>query len=95
MKKKALSLALALAMCLGLNVPAFAAAPLDQATGKDMLKTFTLMRNGTVDETAGAFVDKSATYYSIVIGDPEVYGEPTKIEYAVFDEEDSWRITNT
>ena len=49
MKKKALSLALALAMCLGLNVPAFAAAPLDQATGKDMLKTFTLMRNGTVD----------------------------------------------
>ncbi len=95
MKKKALSLALALAMCLGLNVPAFAAAPLDQATGKDMLKTFTLMRNGTVDETAGAFVDKSATYYSIVIGDPEVYGEPTKIEYAVFDEEDSWTITNT
>ena len=95
MKKKALSLALALAMCLGLTVPAFAAVPLDQAAGKDMMKTFTLMRNGTVDETAGAFIEKSVVDYSVVIGDLEYYGEPTKIEYAVFDEDDSWTITNT
>lgn len=49
MKKKLLSLALALALCLGLTIPAFA-KDLEEASEQDILSTFTIHRNNSVDE---------------------------------------------
>ena len=57
MKKKMLSFALALAMCLCLTVPA-SAKDYQEATPDDISETFTIMRNGTVDEKSGAYLSE-------------------------------------
>ena len=90
MKKKALSLALALVMCLSLTVPAFA-APLSQASAEDILKNFSIMRNGTVDEKTAAFhADRTVTMLSLQ--DEEA---KTEVPYSLISKDDSWTITHT
>lgn len=88
MKKRFLSAALALAMCLGLAVPAFA-VDIEDATREDIKNAFTIVRNGTVDETKRVYTSgKRVPLNSYAEG----WGY---VAYEVFDKNDSWTITNT
>lgn len=89
MKKRFLSAALALAMCLGLAVPAFAVDVKD-ASQEDILGAFTIQRNGSVNELEGRY-RASEPIAVDDIGD----GTPGNIYYHVFGQGDSWTITNT
>ena len=90
MKKNLLSLALALVICLGLTVPVFATDWKEAALG-DISGTFTIMRNGTVDEKSGIYLsEKKAYILNWFEGD-----DKTEINYAVVAPTDTWVIGNT
>lgn len=94
MRKKTLSLALALAMCLGLTVPAFA-TDWQEATPEEISGTFTVLRNGTVDEkTRTGLTEKTAYITNWFEGDGAEI-DKTEINYAVVAPTDSWTIGNT
>ena len=88
MKKRFSALFLALAMCLGLAVPAFAVDVKD-ASQEDILGAFTIQRNGSVNELEGRY-RASEPIAVDDIGD----GTPGDIYYHVFGQGDSWTITN-
>ena len=88
MKRRLLSAALVLALCAGLCVPALA-MDIKNATREDVKSTYTILRNGTVDETKGTYASgKRAWLDSYAQGAGYVV-------YHVYDENDSWTITNT
>lgn len=89
MKKKLLSLTLALALCLGLTVPVFAKDVID-ATKQDILNTFTICRNGSMDETEGDYL-VDAPFKLLGIEDKAIEKEG----YYVISKDDIWTITNT
>ena len=87
MKKKLLSLALTLSLCLRLTVPVFA-KDWQEATPDDVLGTFTIMRNGTVDEKSGTYLSEEKAHIQSWRGE-------TEINYAVVAPTDTWDIGNT
>ncbi|MCI8677675.1 MAG: S-layer homology domain-containing protein [Lawsonibacter sp.] len=87
MKKKLLSLALTLSLCLSLTVPVFA-KDWQEATPDDVLGTFTIMRNGTVDEKSGTYLSEEKAHIQSWRGE-------TEINYAVVAPTDTWDIGNT
>lgn len=91
MKKRFLSVLMALALCMGLTAPAFA-VNIQYATQEDIRSTFTILRNGMVDETKGVYTSSKTAllnlYSNGTIRDVET-------PYEVYDETDSWTITNT
>lgn len=89
MKKRLLPMFLALALCVGLCAPkAFADRLI--ASEEDITSTFTIMRNGTIDELEGRYRCEQP-----ILVDDDGSGEPAEIYYEVFDRNDSWTITNT
>lgn len=91
MKKKMLSFALALAMCLSLTVPA-SAKDSQEATPDDISETFTIMRNGTVDEKSGAYLSEKITHLHDFLDEENAEKE---VHYAVVAPTDTWTIGNT
>ena len=89
MKKRFSALFLALAMCLGLAVPAFAVDVKD-ASQEDILGAFTIQRNGSVNELEGRYRASEP-----IAVDDTGDGTPGDIYYHVFGQGDSWTITNT
>ncbi|WP_251318308.1 S-layer homology domain-containing protein [Flintibacter muris] len=91
MKKKLLSLALALALCLGLTIPAFA-KDLEEASEQDILSTFTIHRNNSVDEKEETYQLSVSAQVLNAMAEEETPGEKF---YNAISKSDSWTITNT
>lgn len=95
MRKRLLPLTLALALCLGLTVPAFA-KDLKDATEQDILNTFTIYRNGSVDEKKGSYAVDTLFQY---VNEWELYGDEDvtvyEENYSVISTNDTFTITNT
>ncbi len=89
MKKRLLAMFLALALCVGLCVPAYA-VDVKNAAQEDIKSTFTILRNGTIDETQGRYRSSQP-----ILVDDNSDGVMEEIYYEVFDRTDSWTITNT
>ena len=87
MKKRFLAILPALALCLGLAAPAFA-VDAGNATQKDTESTFTILRNGKVDETTRVYASSKKVPILTVDG-------VVDMACLVFDDNDSWTITNT
>lgn len=92
MKKKLLSLTLALTLCLGLTVPVFAKDVKD-ATKQDILNTFTIYRNGSVNEMEGDYLVD--TPFKLLLGLDPRDKVIEKEGYRAISKDDSWTITNT
>lgn len=89
MKERLLPMFLALALCVGLCVPAYA-VDVKNAAQEDIKSTFTILRNGTIDETQGRYRSSQP-----ILVDDNSDGVMEEIHYEVFDRTDSWTITNT
>lgn len=88
MKKRLLSLALALAMCLSLTAPALAGSP---PTEEEAKTYFSLTRNGE-DELADKFLTgKKVTLVNELTSPAESWED----YYRVISASDSWKITHT
>lgn len=87
MKKRLLAMFLALALCMGLCVPALAVEA-EHAEEEDIKSTFTILRNGTINELEGRYQTKALFAPSYGAGAREV-------DCQVFGQGDSWTITNT
>ena len=90
MKRKLISLALALVLCLSLSLPAFAVPD----SVEELLENISLVRNGAYDEESTPFA--SGKTVPMMSYDYET-GESTTIdvEYSVFSKGDSWTLTHT
>ena len=90
MKRKLISLALALVLCLSLSLPAFAVPD----SVEELLENISLVRNGAYDEESTPFA--SGKTVPMMSYDYET-GESTTIdvEYSVFSKDDSWTLTHT